>query len=94
VDERDEGDDVFDFIGLQVTDEVPLYVLRQGFVLVAHLEGMVFAENALTGIVGFLQVADRLGLADRHQSHRLGQRRSYFFKVFFNHGEDDLMVQK
>ena len=73
-----ERDDVFDFVGLQVADEVPLDVLRQCLMLVAHLKGMVFAENALSGVVGFLQVADRLGLADGYQSHAFWQRRFYF----------------
>ena len=86
MDESNERDDLFDLIGLQVTDEVPLDVLWLHFVLVAHFKGMVFTENALTGIIGLLQVADRLGLADGYQGHRIGQRRFYFFQVFLDHG--------
>ena len=69
VDERDKGDDVFDFVGLQMADEMPLDILREHLMLVAHFKGMVLAENALTSIVGFLQVADGLGLADGYQSY-------------------------
>ena len=79
----------FDFVGLQVTNEVPLDVLRQDFVLVAHLLGVVLSKGTLTGIVGFLQVADRLGLADGHQGHALWYRRIDFFQVFLNHGSKD-----
>ena len=54
VNECNIRDDVFDFVGLQVANKVPLDVLRQHFVLVAHLKGMVLAKNALTCIIGFL----------------------------------------
>ena len=54
VDERDVRDNVFDFIGLQVANEVPSDVLRQYFVFVAHLLGVVLSKGTLTCIVGFL----------------------------------------
>lgn len=62
VDERDVGDNVLDFIGLEVSDEMPLDVLGELGMLVAHFEGFVFAEEALPKVVGVGYHLDGLGL--------------------------------
>jgi hypothetical protein len=69
-----------------MADEVPLDVFRQDFVFVAHFKGMVLAKDALVGVVGFLQVADGLGLADRNKGYRIGQCRPDFLYIIFYHG--------
>ena len=54
MDEGDVWDDVFDLVGLQMADKVPLDILRQYLVLVAHLLWVVLSKDTLTGIVCFL----------------------------------------
>lgn len=51
VDERCFADHVFDFVALQVPDEVPLDVFGQQGSLVPQFLGAIFAEDALAGLV-------------------------------------------
>ena len=54
---------------------------------VAHLQGLVFAEQTLACIVGLLQVLHGLGLRHRYQPHPIGKRSIYLIKIFLNHNK-------
>ena len=85
--------DVFDFVCLQMSDEMPVDVLWQNLVFVAHLERMVLAEYTLSGFVSLLYVLHRLRLRHRHQNDSLRNRFSYFFQIFLDHINKNLNTQ-
>ena len=77
MDQRDERGDVFDLVGLQVADQVPLDVLGQGFVFFAQFLRAALAENAVAGVVGRADRLRRVGFRHGDQLHPLGKRRAH-----------------
>ena len=76
---RDIGRDIFHLVCLQVADEVPLDVLRQGLHLLSQLLLVALAEDALSRLVGRQNILVGMILADGHQLHPLGQMAEHLF---------------
>ena len=55
--------DVFDFVALQVADEVPVDVLRERLMFVSEFLYFVFTKDALAEIIEQLYVGYGLGFA-------------------------------
>ena len=64
-----ERGDVFDLVGLQVTDEVPFDVGRQQGLFVAQLLGIILSEAPLPQVVQCLDLRHGPGLAHGDQLH-------------------------
>ena len=84
VDHRNIRGNVFDFVGLQVSDEMSLDVLGKHFVLGLHLLRLVLAKRPLSGIIKRLYVFHGFEFRDRNQLDMGGQTIFYlviFFKI-------------
>ena len=74
--------DILHFIGLQVSDKVPLDVFGEAIVFTAKLLYMAFAEDALSGSVCFLDVAFWMVFGHGYQPDTAGKRgRDTFYFV-------------
>jgi len=67
VNEVHEGRDVFDFISLQVSDEMPTDIGWQLGLFIAKLLYVVLPEIALSGLVEFQYILNGFGFGDRYQ---------------------------
>ena len=65
--------DIFHLVGLQMSDEMPLYIVGQHLHLLSELLLMAFAKHALSFFVGSLKILHGVVLADSHQTHSFGQ---------------------
>lgn len=72
MDHRHIGGDVFDLVGLQVADEVPLDILGQHLVFGLHFLGLVLAEQSLALVIQHLDILHRFGFGDGNQSGAVG----------------------
>ena len=72
---------VLHLVGLQMTDEVPLDVLRQRLVLLAQLLLVALPEEALSLFVGGHDVFVRMVLADSYQSDAGRQVGKHLVKI-------------
>src|SRR5690606_3303777 len=72
--QRNERRDVFHLVALQVAYHVPLDVFRQLLVFFDQFLHDVFAEDALAGVVGFLDVAGGLCLGYGYERNTQGVR--------------------
>ena len=77
LDQRHERGDVFDLVGLQVADHMPLDVLGQGFVFFAQLLRTALAEDAVAGIVSLADHLRGVGLRDGDQRDLRRDRRAH-----------------
>ena len=66
---------MFKFIGLEMPDEVPASVRRHGLDLLEQFLNTAFAEDALTGIVGFAESLDGMKLGYSNKFDARGERR-------------------
>ena len=69
--------DQLEFIGLEVTDEMPFYIGRHLRNLGSKLLRPVLTEQPLPGSIGFLQGRYRVELGHGHQPHPLREHRPY-----------------
>ena len=74
---------VLHLVGLKMTDEMPLYVLRQSLHLLGKLLLMALAEDALTFGVSSLNILVGMKLADSHQTDTGRQTAQHLMKVSF-----------
>ena len=76
IDRLDEGHkrgNVFDLIGLQMANLMPLHVGGELGLLVNHLLHTIFAKMTATGLVGFLQQGHRFGFGNGHEPGTTGE---------------------
>ena len=69
--------DQLEFIGLEVTDEMPFYIGRHLRNLGSKLLRPVLTEQPLPGSIGLLQSRYRVELGHGHQPHPLREHRPY-----------------
>lgn len=86
MDEADEWSDILDLVRLQMTDKVPLDVLRQGVVFRHQFLHMAFAEDTLAAVVGRLYSFAGMVFAYGHQVGLLWQFLPDGFDDLANHG--------
>ena len=91
MDERDVGYDILDFVGLQMSYEVPLDIGWQDLVFISHLEGLVFAEISLSCIVGLLNHAGWLGFGHSDKTYTLRNKRAYVLDILCDVSHDMLI---
>ena len=77
MDQRDERRDIFDLVGLQVADHMPLDILGQRLVFFAQLLRTALAEDAVSRVVGFAYRLHGVGLRHGDQRDVFGQRAAH-----------------
>ena len=83
------GGNVFDFVGLQMTDKVPLDILRQHLVFGLHLLGLVLSEQPLALVIQHLDILHRFGFGDGNQPSAFGQLALNLMVFFYIHDDND-----
>ena len=69
MDQAGSSDDIFDLIGLKMTDKMPFNILWQHLILLLKLLRLVLTELALSVFICLLYHFYRLGLTDTDQCH-------------------------
>ena len=75
---RNVRSDILYLVRLEMTDEMPLDVLRQTLHLPCKLLFLALAEDTLALTVGSLDIFDRMELADGNQPHTIRKTPKHF----------------
>ena len=76
--------DILDFVGLQMTYEMPLDILRECLHLLAKFLFVALTEDALTFVISRLYILVRMILTNSHKADTLWQISKYVSQMTLN----------